>query len=49
MEVLRDMSLRANTIPIVGNHEYFALTNLKELLQEITEENVHKIAHDSML
>jgi len=45
MEVLRDMSQRANVIPLVGNHEYFALTNLKELLQEITEKNISKIAH----
>ena len=45
IEVLRDMSMRDNIIPIVGNHEYFALTVLKELLQEITEKNVGKIAH----
>jgi len=45
IEVLRDMSMRANVIPIVGNHEYFALITLKELLDEVTEENVNNLIH----
>jgi predicted MPP superfamily phosphohydrolase len=32
IEVLCDMSERANVIPIVGNHEYVAMTVLKQLL-----------------
>jgi len=45
IEVLRDMSMRTNIIPIVGNHEYFALITLKELLDEVTEENVNNLIH----
>ena len=45
MEVLRDMSMRGNVIPIAGNHEYFALNILSELLEEIMEGNVQKIIH----
>jgi serine/threonine protein phosphatase 1 len=39
IEVLRDMSLRANVFPIMGNHDYMALFILKRLTVEITEEN----------
>lgn len=40
VKVLKDMMCRANVVPIVGNHEYMALTVLKDLCVEITEENV---------
>ena len=38
-EILTDMSMRPNVIPVMGNHEYVAVPILKELLVEITEEN----------
>ena len=36
--VLQDMSMRANVIPILGNHEYMAVSVLQDLMQEITED-----------
>lgn len=40
MDVLLDMMSRANVFPIVGNHELMALDLLRELMVEITAENV---------
>lgn len=39
VKVLSDMSMRANVIPILGNHDLTALRLLKKLCVEITEEN----------
>ena len=39
VELLWDMSLRANVIPILGNHELIASTLLRRLCVEVTEEN----------
>lgn len=39
IKVLQDMMLRPNVYPILGNHEYMALTVLKKMAVEITEEN----------
>lgn len=38
IKILQDMMMRANVIPIIGNHEYMALTVLRRLSKEITEE-----------
>lgn len=38
-KILRDMSLRPNVFPIMGNHDYMALILLKRLMVEITEDN----------
>jgi len=43
MKVLLDMSMRANVIPIVGNHEYFAINILGKLGTEITEGNLSQL------
>ncbi|MBQ6569059.1 MAG: metallophosphoesterase, partial [Clostridia bacterium] len=32
IEILTDMSYRANVIPVIGEHEYYALKVLRELL-----------------
>lgn len=40
MRLLQDMMMRSNVIPLIGNHEYMALTVLKKLCVEVTEENV---------
>ena len=43
MEVLRDMSMKPNIVPILGNHEYAAHEILKQLqLVEITPEGIQK-------
>ncbi|MCL1997750.1 MAG: metallophosphoesterase [Turicibacter sp.] len=42
IEILLDMSRRANVIPILGNHEYMAYNSLKLLSSEVTEENIEK-------
>ncbi len=39
VELLRDMSLRHNVYPILGNHEAMALAVLPRLLVDITAEN----------
>lgn len=39
IKLLTDLSMRANVYHILGNHEYMALTCLKKLMVEITEEN----------
>lgn len=39
LKILRDISMRPNIIPFLGNHEYAALTCLPWLLEELNEEN----------
>lgn len=39
IKVLKDMMLRENVYPLMGNHEIMALDILKTLLVEITEDN----------
>lgn len=39
LKILRDISMRANVIPLLGNHEYAAWTCLPWLLEEVEEEN----------
>ena len=40
MEILKDMMMRPNVFPILGNHEYMAIPCMKFLLTEITEESI---------
>lgn len=40
VKVLWDMAMRPNVIPILGNHELFALEVLPVLLSEVTEERI---------
>lgn len=42
-QVLADMAGRYNVIPLIGNHEYMALSVLKPLMTEITEDNYDKV------
>jgi len=39
VRLLMDLSMRGNVYHIMGNHEYMALTCLKKMMVEITEEN----------
>lgn len=39
VHLLQDLMLRPNVYPILGNHEYMALSVLRKLNVEITEEN----------
>ncbi|MBQ7319086.1 MAG: metallophosphoesterase [Clostridia bacterium] len=39
IRLLRDMSLRHNVFPLMGNHEHMAETLLRRLCVEITEQN----------
>lgn len=43
IEVLYEMMMRPNIYPILGNHEFMALRNLKRLVKEITDENCDEI------
>lgn len=48
MAILKDMMMRTNVYPILGNHEYMAITAIPWLIQEITEETVEKIDPEVM-
>ena len=50
-KVLQDMSMRANVLPIMGNHEYAGYTILKDLsslMVEITDESIEALAATSI-
>ncbi len=50
IKVLWDMMARPNVYPVLGNHEYMALTVLRRLNVEITEENAEKyLTSDDLL
>ncbi len=42
MRILSDMSMRANVIPIMGNHEHMAQYILRAVNVEITEDSIEK-------
>lgn len=46
IKVLKEMMKYPNIIPIVGNHELMALTCLKFLMKNITDENIDLIDED---
>lgn len=48
MAILKDMMMRTNVYPILGNHEYMAITAIPWLMQEITEETIEKIDPEMM-
>ncbi len=48
IRILRDMMLRMNVFPILGNHEYMMARCAHFLLQEITEETIAKINADML-
>ena len=43
MKILRDMMLRPNVVPILGNHEFTTAYCLRFLLKEITDETVAEL------
>lgn len=50
IKLLQDVMMRPNVYPILGNHDYMALTVLGRLNVEITEENVDThLTSDDML
>lgn len=49
IKVLKDMSMRHNVYPIMGNHELMAIDVLKDLLVEITEENFNTHISESVI
>ena len=48
MEILKDMMMRSNVIPMIGNHEYMALNCLDFLTEEITEESISRMDPELM-
>ena len=51
MKVLLDMSMRANVIPVMGNHEYAGYHVLKDVLSlmiEITEDSIEALSESSI-
>lgn len=49
IKVLKDMMLRPNVFPVIGNHEYMALKVLKQLMKEITDESCNEIKNSSLM
>jgi serine/threonine protein phosphatase 1 len=43
LRILRDMCMRSNIIPILGNHEYMASISLPILMKEITEDSISEM------
>lgn len=48
-EILKDMSMRDNVYPVIGNHELIALELLRYLSVEITEENYDKTLDETIM
>lgn len=48
VKVLQDMMCRPNVVPLIGNHELMALTCLKFLTTEVTEETVAHLESDTL-
>ena len=48
VEVLRHMMEQANIVPLIGNHEYMALTCLRFLNREISEESISALSSDDL-
>ncbi|MCM1299608.1 MAG: metallophosphoesterase [Firmicutes bacterium] len=46
LKILKDMMMRVNVIPIIGNHEYMAINCLKFLMKDITKEEIAKLDKD---
>ena len=49
MRILCDMSMRANVIPLMGNHEHMAEYVLRAVNVEITEESIEKSLNADVL
>ena len=49
IRILQDMMMRANVFPILGNHEYAAITCLKFLLKEVTKKSTEEIDAEELL
>ena len=49
IELLKDMSLRSNIYPILGNHELMALEVLRKLNVEITEANYNNYLDEDFM
>lgn len=48
LRILRDMMMRDNVYPILGNHEYMAAICLRWLNQEISEESIASLQADHL-
>lgn len=48
VQILQDMMMRPNVIPIKGNHEYMMEVCMEFLMQEVTEESVENIDPELM-
>lgn len=47
-KILKDMMMRHNVVPILGNHEYIASIALPWLLNEITEDSIRRFDTEIM-
>lgn len=49
LKILMDMMMRINIVPILGNHEYMAMTILPFLMKEINENNIQYLESNPIL
>lgn len=49
LKILMDMMYRSNVIPILGNHEYMALSLLKKMNSTITDELVEEVDNEEFI
>lgn len=48
IQILQDMMIRPNVIPILGNHEFTAAMCLPWLMEEVTEQNLDALSEDQL-
>ena len=48
MKILKYMMAHSNIIPIIGNHEVMALSSLKLMLNEITEDFLNRLSAEQL-
>jgi Predicted phosphohydrolases len=49
VEILRDMSMRPNVFPIMGNHDKMAVDVLSWLLEEVNEQTLYKNVNEESM
>lgn len=49
LKVLEDMMRRTNVFPIIGNHEYMAMSCLHNFMKEITEKSISEFNEDTRM
>lgn len=49
IKILQDMMCRTNVIPLLGNHEFMAISFLKVFIKEITDKDIASLDRDFLI